>query len=135
MIAVAIVFVRGRTAPAPDGRTSVLLDAPERDMVLMEMRGLLQSTQGIVHGIASGDRAQIATAARASGMAAAVDVSPALMAKLPLDFKRLGLETHRAFDEIAREAASGSSDHRLLEMLDTQLGRCTACHATYRLPP
>lgn len=46
VIAVAIVFVRGRTAPAPDGRTSVLLNAPERDMVLMEMRGLLQSTQG-----------------------------------------------------------------------------------------
>ena len=34
------------------------------------------------------DRAQIEQAARSAGMAMAADVNPALMAKLPLPFKR-----------------------------------------------
>lgn len=135
VVVAAILFVRGSTTRAPDGRLIVMLAPSQRDTVRTEMRGLLQSTQGIVHGMVSGDRGQIESAARASGMAAAADVSPALIAKLPLNFKKLGFATHRGFDAIARAAQNGASNAQLLDMLDTQLGRCTACHATYRLPP
>src|SRR5512135_760596 len=84
-IAVAgFFFVRGQTRVAPDGRTAVLLTLDERNLVLTEMRGMLGTVQGMVNGVKAGDLKQVAQAARASGMAAAADVNPALMAKLPL---------------------------------------------------
>ena len=45
-----------------------------------------------------------AAAARASGMGAAVDLSPGLMARLPLDFKNLGMSVHKRFDDLAQAA-------------------------------
>jgi hypothetical protein len=75
----------------------------------------------------------VAQAARASGVAAAADVDPALMAKLPLEFKQLGLSVHKRFDEIATAADSGASLEQLLASLSTPLSACVACHAGYRL--
>ena len=129
----AFFFVRGQTRVAPDGRTVVLLAPDERDLVLTEMRGLLGAVQGIVEGVNAGDTEQVARAAGASGMAAAADVNPALMAKLPLAFKELGLSVHKRFDEIATEAHSGASRERMLASLGTQLSACVACHASYRI--
>ncbi|MDE2379673.1 hypothetical protein [Bradyrhizobium sp.] len=132
--AVAVVFfVRGRTQIAPDGRTAVLLTADERNLVLAEMRGVLGSVQGIVDGVNAGDMKRVAQAARASGMAAAADVNPALMAKLPLEFKELGLGLHRRFDDIARAADSGASREQVLTSLGAQLSACIGCHEGYRL--
>lgn len=61
------MFVHGRTAPAADGRTIVLLAPADRDFVLAEMRNLLDVTQNITAALAEGDRAKIATAARWAG--------------------------------------------------------------------
>ena len=125
-----ICFVHGKTAPAPppDGRTSVLLSAGERDVVLAEMRLLLAAVRGISEGLAHGDRAEIATAARGVGMAAAHDAAPALMVKLPLDFKRMASAdawipafalghahiwtTHPFFVTAAKAAVHGVEAHR-----------------------
>lgn len=132
--AIAVVFfVRGQTQVAPDGRTAVLLSPDERNLVLAEMRGLLGSVQGIVDGVNAGDTKRVAQAARASGMAAAADVNPALMAKLPLEFKRLGLGLHRRFDDIATAADSGASRDQIMAALSTQLSACVSCHEGYRL--
>lgn len=133
-IAVAVFFfVHGQTRVAPDGRTVVLLAPDERDLVLTEMRGMLGTVQGMVDGVKGGNLKQVAQAARASGMAAAADVNPALMAKLPLEFKELGLSVHKRFDEIAAEADSGASREQMLASLSTQLSTCVACHASYRI--
>lgn len=133
-IAVAgFFFVRGQTRVAPDGRTAVLLAPDERDLVLTEMRGMLGTLQGMVDGVKAGNLKQVAQAARASGMAAAADVNPALMAKLPLEFKELGFGLHRRFDEIAAEADSSASREHILESLSAQLSACVACHASYRI--
>ena len=133
-IAVAVFFfVRGQTRVAPDGRTAVLLAPDERNLVLTEMRGMLGTVQGMVDGVKVGNLNQVAQAARASGMAAAADVNPALMAKLPLEFKELGLSVHKRFDEIAAEADSGASREQMLASLSTQLSACVACHASYRI--
>ncbi len=129
----AFFFVRGQTRLEPDGRTAVLLAADERNLVLAEMRGMLGGVQGVVDGVRTGDMKQVAQAARASGMAAAADVNPALMARLPLEFKELGLSMHRRFDEIAAQADSGASRDQLLATLGTQLSACIACHASYRI--
>ncbi len=129
----AFFFVHGQTRVASDGRTAVLLAPDERNLVLTEMRSLLGAVQGIVDGVNAGDTKQVARAARASGMAAAAGVNPALMAKLPLAFKKLGLGAHKRFDEIATEADSGASRERMLASLGTQLSACVACHASYRI--
>jgi cytochrome c556 len=133
-IAVAVVlFVRGQAHVAPDGRRAILLEPDQRNLVLQEMRGMLGSVQGVVAGVQAKDMKQVAQAARASGMAAAADVDPALMAKLPLDFKQLGMSVHRRFDELAVATDSGASQEQLLTILSTQLSSCVACHASYRL--
>ncbi len=129
----AVLFVRGQTQTAPDGRTAILLAPAERDLVLGEMRGVLASVHGIVQAVNAGDTKGVAKAARASGMAAAADVNPALMAKLPLAFKELGLGMHRRFDELAAAADAGASREQVLERLGTQLSTCVGCHAGYRL--
>ena len=48
-------FIRGNTTAGTDGRTAVVLQPAERDLVLTEMRGLLSSTQGILEGANQGD--------------------------------------------------------------------------------
>jgi hypothetical protein len=88
-------FVRGMTARSSDGRQAIALSPPERDLVLAEMRGMLTSVQAIVAGLAAHDMKPVAAAARASGMAAAADATPGLLAKLPLAFKDLGFSVHR----------------------------------------
>lgn len=135
IVVVAFFFVRGQTKVAPDGRTTVLLSSDERNLVLTEMRSMLETVQIVVDGVKAGDLKQVAQAARASGMAAAADVNPTLMAKLPLQFKQLGLGVHKRFDQIATAADSGASREQLLASLSTQLSACVACHARYRLDP
>lgn len=130
----ATLFVRGQTTAAPDGRTSVLLEGGERDLVLSEMRYLLEGVQGIVAGVAANDAKAVVAAARAVGAAAAADVNPSLMAKLPLDFKQQGMTVHGNFDELAMAVEQGKVDNNaVLVRLAEQLNRCVACHATYRL--
>jgi hypothetical protein len=131
--AAAVLFVRGQTQVAPDGRTAVLLAPDERDLVLAEMRGMLGTVQGVIDGVNAGDMKRVAQAARASGMAAAADVNPALVAKLPLEFKELGFGLHRRFDELAAAADSGASREQVLGHLSTQLSTCVGCHAGYRI--
>lgn len=126
-------FVRGNTAAGTDGRTAIVLQAAERDLVLSEMRGLLSATQAVLEGVNNGDMQQVAKAARAAGMAGAADVNPALMAKLPLDFKSLGMSVHHAMDDIAVAAESGKPAPEVLKMAADTLNKCVACHASWQL--
>lgn len=96
---------------------------------------MLSSVQGVIAGVAARDMKQVAVAARASGTAAAVDMSPQLMAALPLEFKQLGLSVHKGFDELAAAAEQGMPPSEVLSQLGAQLNACVACHATYRLAP
>jgi len=133
LIVAAVFFIRGQTAPSTDGRREIALAPAERDLVLAEMRTMLHSVHGIVTGVQQNDRQAVAKTARASGMAAAVDLSPQLMAKLPLEFKQLGVSVHKRFDQLAARAGAGASRDELLTTLSTQLSACVACHAGYRL--
>lgn len=128
-------FIRGNIAPGIDGRTAVVLKTDERDLVLREMRGLLSATQGIMEGIVQGDMKQVIQSSRSAGMAAAakVDVPLALMAKLPLPFKALGMSVHQSMDEIAKAAESGKPAPELLKMLSGTVSKCVACHAGWQL--
>ncbi len=126
-------FIHGSTSAGTDGRTAVVLQPAERDLVLTEMRGLLSSTQGILEGANQGDVKRIIQASRAAGMAAAADVNPALMAKLPLEFKTLGMSVHHDMDEIAKAAEGGAPAPEILKMASNTLTKCVACHSAWQI--
>ncbi len=133
VIAVAVKFTSGTTEPQADGRTAVILSEPEREFVLMEMRQLLESVQGVIGGISQGDYARIEKAARASGAAAPRAAPPELMLNLPAGFKKTGMSVHKGFDDIADAAGRGESKAQLLERVYGQLSTCVGCHAAFRL--
>ena len=126
-------FIRGNTVAGTDGRTAVVLQAGERDLILSEMRGLLAAAQQILEGANQGDMQRISKAARAAGMAGAADVNPALMAKLPIEFKQLGMSVHHEMDDIAKAAEAGKSSAEILRMASNTLTKCVACHAAWQI--
>jgi mono/diheme cytochrome c family protein len=126
-------LIQGSTAPAADGRTALLLEEPERDMVLAEMRAFLASVQGIIQAAGSGDMEAVAAHARGVGMAAGDAVPATLVGKLPLAFKKLGFGTHRSFDQLALDAEQLGDPQHAMEQLAELMGNCIACHAAYRI--
>jgi len=127
-------FIRGNTAAGTDGRTTIVLQANERDFVLSEMRGLLSATQGIIDGVSQGDMQRVIKSSKAAGMAGAADANPALMAKLPIEFKLLGMSVHHDMDEIAKAAEAGMPAPTILKMASTTLAKCVACHTAWQFP-
>lgn len=125
-------MVVGNVEAYADGRTSVLLLPDERNKVLSEMRGLLEAAQTITEAAVKNDMETVQTTARSVGMAAARAESPALIGKLPLEFKKLGMSTHQAMDDLA-DFAEVAEPIEVLGMLGEAMLKCTACHASYRI--
>ena len=130
---IAWFFVRGNTAPGTDNRVAIVLSADERDLVLREMRNLLSATHGVLDGVNQGNMKQVIQSAHSAGTAAAADVNPAIMAKLPLPFKTLGLSVHRDMDDLASAAGNGKPAAELQQMLGGVLSKCVACHAAWQI--
>jgi hypothetical protein len=129
-------FVQGWTTQGRDGRMQIVLAPTERDLILGEMRLLLKAVHGVVTGLAvqnqEADRAQIEQAARSAGMAMAADVNPALMAKLPLPFKQMGMSIHKDMDALADAIVQKETPQQILQRLSSMTARCTTCHDLYR---
>lgn len=129
-------FVQGWTTESTDGRTQIILAPAERDVILGEMRMLLKAVHGVVAGLAGqdqeADRAQMEQAARSAGMHMAEDVNPALIAKLPLPFKQMGMSIHKDMDALADAVAQKETPKQILQRLSSMTARCTACHDMYR---
>ena len=129
-------FVQGVTTQGTDGRTQIALVPAERDLILGEMRMLLKAIHGVVAGLAGQDqeagRTQMEQAARSAGMHMAEDVNPALMAKLPLPFKQMGMSIHHDMDVLADAIAQKETQQQILQRLSNMTARCTACHDMYR---
>lgn len=117
----------------PDNRTAILLTDDERNLVLTEMRQFLAAAQTISSAISRNDMELVATTAKGVGFAAAQAVPPGLMAKLPLNFKQLGLDTHKGFDQIAIDAKDMGDAQNTQQQLAQLMGNCVACHATFQL--
>ncbi len=126
-------FVRGNVSPGTEHRMAVTLAPAEREMVLAEMRGLLAGVHDILDGINRNDMRQVASAAHRVGMASAADVNPALMTKLPLPFKQLGMSVHHGMDDLADAAQNGRPAAEVQVMLTDTLEKCVACHSTWQL--
>ena len=127
-------FIKGWTAEGSDGRTEILLAAAERDQILAEMRMLLKAVDGIVRGLGEPKRdfKQMEETARAVGMHMAADTEPAIMAKLPLPFKQMGMSIHKDMDALADAIVRDETAQQILQRLSSMTARCTACHDMYR---
>jgi cytochrome c556 len=133
ILATAVFLLHGQTVPTSDGRKTIRVSPDERHIILKEMRGMLTAAHGIVIGLTQDDVKAVATAARAAGISSAVDISPRLMAKLPLEFEQMGMKMHVGFDALASAAEAGETREALLARLGAQLGACVACHEVYSL--
>lgn len=118
---------------ASDAREPLHLNAHERALVLAEMRQMLESTEGVVTGLAANELQAIQQAAARSGTRAPGTVDQAMHASLPESFLRLGMAAHGGFDDIARMAEEGAGRDAMTARLGEILRQCTACHATYRV--
>jgi hypothetical protein len=123
----------GRGQLPGDSRQRLTLPAPARDKVLAEMRHMLESVNGILRGVVANDLPAVERAARAAGTVMAVEMDPAMMQQLLPAFRELGLQTHRAFDELADRIKAGGSREDAIRGLAGVTGNCVACHAVYRL--
>ncbi|MDH5253141.1 MAG: cytochrome c, partial [Nitrospira sp.] len=68
-----------------------------------------------------------------AGMDMAADVEPAIMAKLPLPFKQMGMSIHSDMDALADAIARQETPQQILRRVSSMTARCTACHDMYRL--
>ena len=109
-------IIAGSTEPGTSGRTAIIMDAGEREFVLAEMRAFLISVQEITEGLSDGDMKAVASAAKTSGRAAVHGAPGTLMGKLPIGFKKLGMDTHQKFDQLAREASEIGDKDLLLKI-------------------
>ena len=123
---------QGSTSQSDDGRIAIHLSAAERDLVLTEMRAFLEGVQMITTGIADSNMQQVVQAAKSVGKAAQAEVPGTLIGKLPIEFKKLGFDTHQKFDQLAMNAAEFGDNTTALSELSELMQNCTACHATYR---
>ncbi len=126
-------IISGETLIANDGRQSLMLEEGERDLVLTEMRMFLSAAQQIIQAANDGDSEAIAAAATVVGRAAQAAVPGSLMKKLPLEFKKLGFDTHNKFDELAKSAEQFGDPAVSLKQLGVLMQNCVTCHAGYRV--
>jgi len=126
-------IIVGETQHATDGRTAILLEPSERNLILTEMRGFLASVQGVLSAASKEDMKTVVEAARHSGMPPPGQVPNTLVGKLPLSFKTLGFDTHKRFDQLALDAGQLGDREHTLEQLGELMNNCIACHARYRL--
>ncbi len=127
-------FVQGWTTKGTDGRREILLAPSERDQILAEMRQLLKGVDGVIRGLSESqpDRKSMEEVARAVGMKMAADTSPAIMAKLPLPFKQMGMSIHKDMDALADAIVQQETPQQILQRLSNMTARCTTCHDLYR---
>jgi hypothetical protein len=125
-------FTVGEVQPSEDGRRAVLLSKDERNLVLLEMRAWLQSSQGILAAATEKDFAAVINSAKASGMGAEANTPASLFRKLPFEMKALGFDTRKKFDDIAADAEKFKDSNRIIAKLSVAMNNCTGCHGTYR---
>lgn len=135
VIIAAMTYVFVLPPPAKkgeDGRTVVILKPDERDFVLAEMRGFLETVEAMTKGLADSDMAAVASSARSRGLKNEGSAPMSIVVKLPSAFKALAMDTHRAFDDLAAQAEQGGDQKTILSGIADLMNKCTTCHAGYR---
>jgi hypothetical protein len=117
-----------------ESRTPIHMTLAVRAHLRHGMRTYLESTQGIIDGLAGNRMTMVADHARRAGTGAFDGVPLWSAATLPPAFVLLGIDTHQKFDALSVAAATGSKREILLQLQEI-LANCTACHNSYRISP
>lgn len=134
IVVVILIFATGnKTGTGTDGREVIVLKPQQRDLVLTEMRAFVESLRDINQALGSDDTDMFQQASLKAGLKAQQGVPLDMMKALPLPFKKLGMATHKQFDELAASAKQGANTRQLLTELSQLLNNCVACHAAYQL--
>jgi cytochrome c556 len=120
-----------RSEPSTDTRQRITLPRAQRDKILAEMRQMLGSIRGVLHGLAANDMPTIERAARVSGMERATD--PELKKKVPEGFLKFGIQTHQGFDSLADKAKTGATREDIIKEMAALTNNCVGCHGAYRV--
>ena len=131
----AVIFLPGAVpavVAAEDERVMVNLDKTDQQLFLIEMRTVLSSVHNILLALDENDMAAVAKAAEQS-KSRIKNKSKNLLKKLPPDFKTYSKSVRMGFKQISKAAKSGAGKNRVISLLGEQLGRCVACHGSYRL--
>ena len=115
-----------------DKRMEISLLPEERELILGEMRSLLVGLKGIIQGLSTDDFERVKKSATGNGMGMAQDVNPALIAKLPMSFKAMGMGVHKSFDELAAKIP-GATNKEILKEVDVIMSSCVACHSAFKI--
>lgn len=118
---------------AKDGRREIKMASENREYVMAEMRGFLESVQKINEGIAKNDPKIIEKVGQESGSCKVDGVPKGLVKSLPLGFKEMGFETHELFDVMSKMAKENYDRQQTQEKLNQLLNNCVACHKTYKI--
>lgn len=129
----AYFFINGNTKQLDDGRISVKLTKDEKNRVLGEMRLLLSGVQMILAAALDNNLKVVEKTATSLGMKVATEEDPSLLAKLPIDLKKIGLGVHRRFDKLADKAHSGATKEEVIREVSEIMLTCVGCHEAYRL--
>lgn len=128
-----ILFSTINTAIAQkDARQAITLTEEERSLVLIEMRNFLSSVQEITMALSKGDMQQVSKSAKKMGMSEQEGMPESVRKKLPMEFKMLGMKTHKAFDQLAMDAKEMEDKQQALEQLGTLMANCVSCHASFK---
>jgi len=133
IITITMFATGDKTGTATDGREVIWLKSHQRDLVLSEMRTFVESVRDITEALGTNDVEKFQTSALKVGLAAQQGVPLDMMKALPLSFKKLGMTTHKKFDELAAHAEQGASNEELLVELSQLMNNCVACHAAYQI--
>ena len=136
LLSIVFVFIfmeAGASNLAADGRTAIVVTSTDREGVKTEMRGFLEAVQTIIVANNAGDLNSVAVAARKVGRSSLRPHSPEFANKLPMAFRKLGMDTHSRFDALAVDAEQFESMVNVSQQLGVLMGNCVACHKTYRM--
>ena len=128
MMALLLALCFASSAIAQDSRSTVPLDATEREHVLAEMRGFLTLIEKATASLARNDFDALAALRPPSEHAR---MPPGIAQKLPAAFRQLAMSTHQQIDTLTADAAKREARHSL-EQTSRLLQTCNACHAAYR---
>jgi cytochrome c556 len=118
-------------AATMDSRTPVPLVPMMAHHQKEQMRGHLESVQGVVEALARSDFAAAEKAARSMGFSEQMGMMCQHMGAGAPGFSEQALKFHHAADRMA-DAAHRKDRAATLKRLQETLQTCTACHATYR---
>lgn len=134
LLMIYLFFYRGEVVKqAPDNRIVIKMSKENREYIMAEMRGFLESVHNIHEGITENDFERIAKVGKESGICKKENVPVGLLRTLPIEFKEMGMNTHKLFDEIARNAKENQNKEIAQKKLSRILNHCIACHRMYQI--